>query len=103
MHLSRRFQRLLYGFMRLERALGVPADPNAGDAVNLSPIGLPRLQAVIDYKQPNFLGLRTTGGLYRFFGRNAFGAPVGMSMHLFAKHTDAQRVADWQRWLDALA
>ena len=56
---------------------------------------------MIDYVSPNFLGVRTGDGLYRFFGRNAFGAPVGMSIHLFGDHLDADQItADWQTWLD---
>jgi hypothetical protein len=92
------------GFDRLKQALGLRADLKVGDAVELTPDGLPALQAVVDYDQPNFLGVRTADGLYRFFGRNAFGAPVGMSIHLFVTDVDAEQVTnDWQGWLDTLA
>jgi hypothetical protein len=60
------------------------------------------LDAVIDYRQPNFLGARTSDGLYCFFGRNAFGAPVGMSIHHFGENLDAYAITErWQNWLNA--
>ena len=43
-----------------------------------------RWTRVVDYATPNFIGVRSADGLYRFFGRNAFGMPVGLSHHLFA-------------------
>jgi hypothetical protein len=72
-----------------------------GDQVTLTPAGLEPRDAVIDYTTDHFLGARTDDGLYRFFGRNAFGATVGMSIHLFADDVDVERVTDqWQTWLD---
>jgi hypothetical protein len=48
------------------------------------------------------VGIRTTDALYCFFGRNAFGRPVGMSIHSFADDVDAEVTKqDWQRWLTA--
>lgn len=89
------------GFRHLQKALGLTPANVAGDAVTLTPAGLDPLEAVIDYKQPNFLGARTADGLYRFFGRNAFGAPVGMSAHLFAENVEHDAVTQsWQHWLD---
>ena len=89
------------GFRRLQKALGLTPALAEGDAVILTPDGLDQLNAVIDYKQPNFLGARAGDGLYRFFGRNAFGAPVGMSIHLFGENVNADAVTQsWQGWLD---
>jgi hypothetical protein len=65
------------GFQRLQRALGLPADASEGDPVGLTPDGLPALEGVLDYVRPNFIGVRTSDALYRFFGRNVFGAPWG--------------------------
>jgi hypothetical protein len=40
---------------------------------------------------------------YRFFGRNAFGGPVGMSIHHFGNGVDADAVgAAWTRWLEGV-
>ena len=47
------------------------------------------LDGVIDYPTPEFLGVRTDDGLYRFFGRNHFGSVVGMSAHVFPDGVDA--------------
>lgn len=89
------------GFRHLQKALGLTPANGEGDAVTLTPQGLEPLRAVIDYKQPNFLGARADDGLYCFFGRNAFGAPVGMSIHLFGENVDGEAVTErWQRWLD---
>jgi len=47
------------------------------------------------------VGVRTSDELYCLFGRNAFGAPVGLSIHSFIAGIDAERSKqDWQRWLN---
>lgn len=57
--------------------------------------------AVVDYRNPYFIGLRTDDALIRFFGRNHWGAPVGISVHDFAPGADAKAVeTDWQGWLN---
>lgn len=88
-------------FERLQRALGLSEALSEGESVSVAPEGLPPMQAVVDYARPHFLGLRTADGLYRFFGRNAFGGPVGMSAHLFKSNVDAaETTQNWQRFLD---
>lgn len=88
------------GFAVLKRALGVAAGAAEGDAVQLELDGLGRLDGVIDYLRPNFLGVRTADGLYRFFGRNAFGGPVGMAAHLFTDGVPRERTMEsWRAWL----
>jgi hypothetical protein len=90
------------GFRRLLAALGLTPGDTEGDAVTLTPHGLDAIDAVIDYRQPNFLGARSDDALYRFFGRNAFGAPVGMSIHRFGDDVDADAVTQrWQNWMDS--
>jgi uncharacterized protein YndB with AHSA1/START domain len=91
------------GFASLHHALGLPAGVTQGDTVRISLPGIDPLDAVVDYLHPHFLGLRTTDGMYRFFGRNAFGAPVGLTMHLFTEHVDQEKTqAAWQAWLDTV-
>lgn len=91
------------GFRRLQKALGLTPAIAEGDAVTLTAEGMDPLDAVIDYKQPNFLSARTSDGLYCFFGRNAFGAPVGMSIHLFGEILDADAITEiWQNWLNTV-
>ncbi|WP_264483118.1 SRPBCC family protein [Streptomyces pinistramenti] len=97
-------------FAVLQRALGVTGTVTAGDRLRVQLPGAEPLDAVVDYRTDHFLGLRTDHGLYRFFGRNAFGGPVGISLHLFADdtpHTAARPDPEntrttWQNWLDGL-
>jgi len=61
------------------------------------------IAGVIDYSTPEFLGVRTADGLYRFFGRNHYGSVVGMSAHLFVEGVDAAaHEAALKAWLDGL-
>jgi uncharacterized protein YndB with AHSA1/START domain len=76
------------GFTKLKNALGVPGDVSVGDHVA-------DLDGVVDYVTPNFLGVRTADTLYRFYGRNAFGWPIGVGRHHFGSTDDR----DWQAWL----
>ena len=70
-------------------------------SVELDEVGV--LEAEVDYRSPQFLGLRNREGLIRFFGRNAFGGPVGVTLHLFADGVDrAGTERAWQRFLDGL-
>ena len=89
------------GFKRLQQALGLDEHVSEGDSVRLTPQGLGPIEGVVDYLRPNFMGIRTADALYCFFGRNAFGGPVGMSIHSFADGVDAAQVNDrWQGFLD---
>lgn len=90
------------GFDRLRRALGLGDDVAEGDTVPVALAGVDPVDAVVDYQRPHFLGLRTGDGLYRFFGRNAFGAPVGIGLHLFAPDADqAKATQAWTDWLQS--
>jgi hypothetical protein len=84
-------------FDRLQAALGVPNGASPGESVRLAQDDV---DGVIDYRTDKFLGIRTDDALYRFFGRNAFGGPVGMSIHHFGDGVDAEKVgAAWTDWL----
>ncbi|WP_405161748.1 SRPBCC domain-containing protein [Nocardia sp. NBC_01499] len=91
-------------FTRLCRALGLPLGAVQGDQVRLHPAGLDLvLDGVLDYLTPAFVGVRTEDGLYRFYGRDAWGQALGMGHHLFADGVDgphAERM--WQGWLHRL-
>ena len=83
----------------LRAALGVSSDAGVGDAVQAS-LGD---AGTLDYSTPEFLGVRTADGLYRFFGRNHFGSVVWMSAHLFVDGVDAAaREAQLKAWLDGV-
>jgi len=87
----------------LRAALGVSSDAGVGDAVQASLGDAGTLDGAIDYSTPEFLGVRTADGLYRFFGRNHFGSVVGMSAHLFVDGVDAAaREAQLKAWLDGV-
>lgn len=85
----------------LRRALGL-ADAAAGQHVTIQPPGLEQVEAVVDFSNENFLGLRTADAMVRIFGRNAFGARVGLTVHDFAPGADAAaNTAAWTRCLDS--
>jgi uncharacterized protein YndB with AHSA1/START domain len=87
----------------LRAALGLSADAGAGTEVHASLGDAGPLDGVVDYSTPEFLGVRTTDGLYRFFGRNYYGSVVGMSAHLFDDGVDgAAREAALKTWLDGV-
>ncbi|GAA4226874.1 hypothetical protein GCM10022254_13140 [Actinomadura meridiana] len=91
-------------FAEVGRALGV-GGATVGDTVRVDLPGTGPVDAVLDYSDGHFLGLRTGDAMYRFFGRDAWGAPVGLALHRFA--TDAassqeQARQAWQSWLDGL-
>jgi uncharacterized protein YndB with AHSA1/START domain len=89
------------GFSRLRAALGVGDGAAKGDSVRL-PVPAD-VDGVVDYARPSFLGIRTSDALYRFFGRNAFGMPVGMAVHVFDDGADADAMKrQWQDWLNGV-
>lgn len=82
------------------RALDLPADATAGARVRVQGPAGQTLDAVLDYRNTHFLGLRTDDALYRFFGRGRWGAPLGVSVHDFAPEADAVRnEIEWGDWL----
>lgn len=89
------------GFTRLQRALGLSPHTAAGDAVDLSPHGVEPITGVVDYLTPHFMGIRTTDALYRFFGRNAWGGPVAVTIHAFDGRDAGRAQQDWERFLRA--
>ena len=87
----------------LRAALGVGSPAAVGDPVHVVLGDAGTLIGVVDYATPEFLGVRTTDGLYRFFGRNHFGSVVGMSAHLFGGGVDAAaHEAALKAWLDGV-
>jgi hypothetical protein len=85
------------GFDKLKQELGVSAE---GDRVR---VPVDEVDGVVDYCTQNFVGIRSDEALYRFFGRNSFGGPVGMSIHHFADGVDAEAAgASWTRWLESV-
>ena len=80
-------------FEKLKSALGAASE---GDRVTLPNDGG---DGVVDYANAKVLGVRTGDALYRFFGRNAFGGPVGMSIHHFGDVDVDAATRAWSDWL----
>ncbi|HEV7948520.1 MAG TPA: SRPBCC domain-containing protein, partial [Glaciihabitans sp.] len=90
-------------FDRVRKALGLINTSKVDDSVQVTIGDSASFVATIDYISPNFIGLRTETALYRVFGRNAFGATVGLTIHVFDPADDAVAAsAKWQAWLDGL-
>ncbi|MFJ9352316.1 SRPBCC domain-containing protein [Streptomyces sp. NPDC101237] len=90
-------------FDAVGRALGLPDGLAAGAEARLKGPDGRTLEAVVDYRDPYFIGLRTDDALVRFFGRNHWGAPVGVSIHDFAPDADAPtNERAWQDWLNGV-
>jgi hypothetical protein len=87
----------------LRAALGA-SGAGVGDEVHASLGDAGTLDGVIDYSTPEFLGVRTDDGLYRFFGRNFYNGVVGMSAHMFVDGgvDAAASEAALKRWLDSV-
>jgi hypothetical protein len=89
-------------FEAVKAALGIH-DAGAGGHVSVAIAGVGNVDAVVDYLDENFVGLRTEDAMYRFFGRNAFGAVVGMTVHLFAPGADGDAAGTaWGAWLNGI-
>lgn len=88
------------GFVQLKKALGMDGVA-AGSRFDVDVDGVGRLSGEVDFANQNFLGLRTADTMYRFFGRNAFGAPVGMTVHDFSGSGDSELTAKtWGGFLE---
>jgi hypothetical protein len=83
-------------FEKLKSALGAASE---GDRVTV-PNGAG--DGVVDLVNDKFLGVRTGDALYRFFGRNAFGGPVGMSIHHFGDVDVDAATRAWSDWLESV-
>jgi hypothetical protein len=87
----------------LRAALGIGDGAAVGDTVHADLGAAGSLDGVIDYLTPQFIGVRADDGLFRFFGRNAFGGVVGLSAHMFRDDVDAaQAEAALKAWVDSI-
>ncbi|MFG2462639.1 SRPBCC domain-containing protein [Streptomyces sp. NPDC048523] len=83
------------------RALGVGEDVAAGTRVTVH--GPDTFDAVVDFRNPYFIGLRTDRSLTRVFGRNHWGHPIGISLHDFSADADIKECEnEWQAWLNGV-
>jgi uncharacterized protein YndB with AHSA1/START domain len=80
----------------LQRALGLRATVREWDRVHATLDGIGCIDGVVDYVTPEFLGVRTPDGLYRFvYGPSG---TVAVEHHTFAPHATSDAHA-WQAWL----
>ena len=83
-------------------ALGLRGASTVGDRVVLSPAGLPRIEGVVDYRSPSFLGVRSDDAMYRFMHIDGNGT-VGLGHHLFAEGLDQPTIEGaWASWLSGV-
>jgi hypothetical protein len=91
------------GFAAVRTALGLADDVAVGDVVRLTPAGLAPVEGVVDYLTEAFLGVRAADALYRVYGRDFWGWPVGVAQHLFAGGVDQEASRrDWGAWVDGV-
>jgi uncharacterized protein YndB with AHSA1/START domain len=89
-------------FDRVPAALGLAAGPAVGDRVRAAPRGLPAIEGVVDFVNPDTLGIRTLDALYRFV--NGFMGPMIVTHHLFADDVDRNDTEHaWRAWLADLS
>jgi hypothetical protein len=85
-------------FAAVCRRLGVDDAAAVGDHVRLAT----GTEGEIDYLTPAFLGVRTEDAFVRVYGREAWGGPVSVALHLFADGADpAEAERTWSAWLEA--
>ncbi|MGQ0837658.1 SRPBCC family protein [Actinokineospora sp.] len=83
----------------LRKTLGVRA---VGDRVLIDVPGLDPVDGEVDYLTEHFIGIRSADALYRFYGRESWGAPVSAAHHLFAADADAEKATNaWQSWINS--
>ncbi|SNT48622.1 hypothetical protein SAMN05443665_10351 [Actinomadura meyerae] len=91
-------------FAAAVKALGIDGAAQ-GDTVRVDAPGTGPVEAVLDYRTEYFAGLRTDDAMYRLFGRDAWGGPVGIALHRFAPDAAATRDAAqdaWRSWLEGV-
>jgi hypothetical protein len=69
--------------------LGVPEGAVAGDRVTLTPDDGEPIDGVIDYRSATMFGVRGPDVLFRVYGRDTWGWPVGVTSHRFANGSEA--------------
>lgn len=91
------------GFAVVCNALGLGPDAAVGDRIHLELDGVAPVDGTIDYLTATFLGVRTADELIRVYGRDRWGWPVGVAVHLFADDADGPAATKaWTTWLNGL-
>lgn len=82
----------------LRNELGLSGTASAGDRVGFSRAGLPAVDGVVYYVNPDTLGVRTSDALYRFL--RGFRGPMIASHNIFAEIDQAETERAWRYWLN---
>lgn len=76
-------------------------DAREGESHSLNLPGNGLTEVVVDFRNENFVGLRTKSSMIRIFGRNAFGHRVGLTIHDFDPDAVEQENTEaWQHAID---
>ncbi len=78
-------------------ALGLTAPPSVGQPAHFRADGLADLDGEIDYVSRDFIGLRTSDGMYRFI--HGMGT-VALGHHIFQSVDREATEQAWQAWVD---
>jgi uncharacterized protein YndB with AHSA1/START domain len=85
----------------LRGALGIGDGAAVGDAVTITPEGMPPIDGTVDYLSPDFLGVRTDDATYRFI--RGWNDTAVLGHNLFADDVDEQEAEkSWQNWLSGV-
>jgi hypothetical protein len=82
--------------------LGLTGPVAVDEPVRLTPSGLPPIEGVADHVGPDFLGVRTADGLYRFHGLARLGMPIAVGHHIYRDLDRRAAERDWTNWLHGL-
>jgi uncharacterized protein YndB with AHSA1/START domain len=89
-------------FDRVPAALGLAAEPVVGDRTRVTPQGLPPIDGVVDFVNPDAIGIRAQDALYRFV--RGFRGPMIVTHHVFAEGVDQRDTEQrWRAWLASLS
>ncbi|SNS92600.1 hypothetical protein SAMN06309944_1392 [Micrococcales bacterium KH10] len=86
----------------LEKALGLTGPVELGDAIELTPQGLPPIRGIVDYIEPGeeFLAVRTDEGLFRFHSLAPMGMPIAVGHYIYRKVDRDAVTEQWRAWLE---